>query len=298
MTTDHHRKIELQSAADFTYLYANTVALSRQKLDLHLPPSTNPNDGPDPMRERVRELVDEYITRTFTSASSSISINGLDSTSPEFPFPAAFTAPTEQVEYEAYDGKLAARVTSLYAQLESLTTTVAQLRRDAPGRAAKAYAEQLRRAIQEDENEDKEGQGDGEVQEEEEEGLKEESQQSAEGEDGEEGNRDTEMPDVDANAESRKTETTRRRPMTRSRAKLEVSLGTEHEAERWRRGEMAEVYEDALRTLLRLQGEGVPGQELDASAEGPDGNALASTLGKAERAGRAVEVVEKKKTKK
>ena len=172
------------------------------------------------------------------------------------------------------------------------------MRRDAPGRAAKAYAEQLRRAIQEDENEDKEGQGDGEVQEEEEEGLKEESQQSAEGEDGEEGNRDTEMPDVDANAESRKTETTRRRPMTRSRAKLEVSLGTEHEAERWRRGEMAEVYEDALRTLLRLQGEGVPGQELDASAEGPDGNALASTLGKAERAGRAVEVVEKKKTKK
>ncbi|PYI07468.1 Mis14-domain-containing protein [Aspergillus sclerotiicarbonarius CBS 121057] len=285
MATDHHRKIELQSAADFTYLYANTVALSRQKLDLHLPPSTNPNDGPDPMRERVRELVDEYITRTFTTASSSISINGLDSTSPEFPFPGAFTAPTEQVEYEAYDGKLAARVTSLYAQLESLTTTVAQLRRDAPGRAAKAYAEQLRTAIQEDENED-EGQDD-EVGEEVEEELKEESQQSEEGEGRE--NRDTEMPDADVNAE-RKPETARRRPMTRSRAKLEAPLGTEHEAERWRSGEMAEVYEDALRTLLRLQGEGVSGQELDASAD-----ALASTLGKAERAGRAVEVLEKKK---
>ncbi|TPR09992.1 Cleavage and polyadenylation factor 2 C-terminal family protein [Aspergillus niger] len=80
----------------------------------------------------------QYINRTFNSASPSISINGLDSTSPEWPFPAAFTAPTEQVEYEAYDGKLASRVTSLYAQLESLTTTVAQLRRDAPGRAAKA----------------------------------------------------------------------------------------------------------------------------------------------------------------
>ncbi|RAK99829.1 uncharacterized protein BO80DRAFT_465842 [Aspergillus ibericus CBS 121593] len=298
MSTDHHRKIELQSAADFTYLYANTVALSRQKLDLHLPPSTNPNDGPDPMRERVRELVDEYIHHTFTTASSSISINGLDSTSPEFPFPGAFTAPTEQVEFEAYDGKLAARVTSLYAQLESLTTTVAQLRRDAPGRAARLYAEQLRRAILEDEDEDEEGQ-DEEV----EEGLKEESEQSAEGEGGE--GRDTEMPDADvngntngnANTEEKKTEKkteTRRRPMTRARAKLELSLGSEHEAERWRSGEMAEVYEDALRTLLRLQGEGVPGQEL-SSAEGPDGNALASTLGKAERAGRAVEVVEKKK---
>lgn len=62
MSTDHHRKIELQSPADFTYLYANTVALSRAKLDLHLPPSANPNDGPDPMRERVRELVDEVNT--------------------------------------------------------------------------------------------------------------------------------------------------------------------------------------------------------------------------------------------
>lgn len=54
----HYRKIELQSPADFTYLYANTVALSRRKLDLHLPPSAS-SDEPDPMRERVRELVDE-----------------------------------------------------------------------------------------------------------------------------------------------------------------------------------------------------------------------------------------------
>jgi kinetochor protein Mis14/NSL1 len=53
---------------------------------------------------------------------------------------------------------------------------------------------------------------------------------------------------------------------------------------------MAEVYDDALRTLLRLQGEAVPGEQVES---GPDGNALSSTLGKAERAGRAAEVVEK-----
>ncbi|BCS03430.1 uncharacterized protein AKAW2_70308A [Aspergillus luchuensis] len=280
MSTDHHRKIELQSPADFTYLYANTVALSRAKLDLHLPPSANPNDGPDPMRERVRELVDEYINRTFNSASPSISINGLDSTSPEWPFPAAFTAPTEQVEYEAYDGKLASRVTSLYAQLESLTTTVAQLRRDAPGRAAKAYAEQLRRALREDEEEEKLEDLEGEEE------MKEEEEEQSTGQ-------DTEM--ADAGATSTTTATQRKGPMTRSRAKLEISLGTENEAERWRSGEMAEVYEDALRTLLRLQGEGV---SVDTSGDGTDGNALSSTLGKAERAGRAVEVVEKKGEKK
>ena len=61
---DMHRKLELQSPADYTYLYANTINLSRQKLDLHLPPSASNNNGvgddaPDPMRERVRELVDE-----------------------------------------------------------------------------------------------------------------------------------------------------------------------------------------------------------------------------------------------
>jgi hypothetical protein len=59
MAAPHYRKVELQSPADFTYLYANTVALSRRKLDLYFPPSATDNDTPDPMRERVRELVDD-----------------------------------------------------------------------------------------------------------------------------------------------------------------------------------------------------------------------------------------------
>lgn len=57
-----HRKVELQSAADFSYLYSNTIALSRRKLDLYLPPpppAANGQDAPDPMRERVGELVHE-----------------------------------------------------------------------------------------------------------------------------------------------------------------------------------------------------------------------------------------------
>ncbi|KAL4754131.1 hypothetical protein BDW72DRAFT_158905 [Aspergillus terricola var. indicus] len=285
MDSSHYRKIELQSAADFTYLHSNTVALSRQKLDLHLPPSAAPNNEPDPMRERVRELVDDFITRTFASASASVSINGLDSSSPEFPFPAAFTAPTEleTVEYEPFDGKLAARVASLYAQLESLTTTVAQLRRDAPRRAAREYAKELERIIDE---EDKEFED-------------------------EEGNdADVEMNDADADKNQDQLQTQsgedaaninegeKRRRGKGSRKKewnLEIPLGTEQEAERWRNGEMAEVYEDSLRTLLRLQGEPVPGNDDAAMSktDGVDGNALASTVGKAERAGRAVEFVEK-----
>lgn len=59
MAAPQHRKVELQSPADFTYLYTNAVALSRQKLDLNFPPLATDDDTPDPMRERVQELVDE-----------------------------------------------------------------------------------------------------------------------------------------------------------------------------------------------------------------------------------------------
>lgn len=227
----------------------------------------------------------QFINRTYTSASSSVSINGLDSSSPEFPFPAAFTAPAETVEYEPFDGKLAARVSSLYAQLESLTTTVAQLRRDAPGKAAREYVEELGRVIEE---EDREVDDDGEE------------------EEGE--NQDVEMGDANADANANQTEPqseeaaakTKKKISRRKQAEkeseqwdLDIRLGTDKEAERWRNGEIAEVYEDALRTLLRLQGEAVPGDDERSDSDGMDGSALASTLGKAERAGRAVDFVEK-----
>ncbi|KAL6236876.1 kinetochore protein Mis14 like-domain-containing protein [Aspergillus navahoensis] len=287
MDSSHYRKIELQSAADFTYLHGNAVALSRQKLDLHLPPSAAPNNEPDPMRERVRELVDDFITRTFASASASVSINGLDSSSPEFPFPAAFTAPTEleTVEYEPFDGKLAARVTSLYAQLESLTTAVAQLRKDAPRQAAREYAKELGKVVEEEEKE---------FEDEEEEDYADVEMDDADAD----GNQDQSQAQSEAGAANTNEEEKRRRrgvSKKKKEWKLDIPLGTEQEAERWRDGEMAEIYGDALRTLLRLQGEPVPGDD-DAAmfkSDGVDGNALASTLGKAERAVRAVEFVEK-----
>ena len=59
MESPHYRKIDLQSPLDLTYLHNNTVNQSRQKLNLHLPPSANNDSEPDPMRERVRELVDD-----------------------------------------------------------------------------------------------------------------------------------------------------------------------------------------------------------------------------------------------
>lgn len=103
---------------------------------------------------------------------------------------------------------------------------------------------------------------------------------------------DVEGMDVDTGAGSAKQQQrreSRRRNRTRPDPawKLDIPLGTEEEAERWRSGDMGDVYENALRTLQRLQGEG----DVDGD-DGAEGNALATTVGKAERAGRAAEVVE------
>ncbi|KAJ5989048.1 hypothetical protein N7481_004258 [Penicillium waksmanii] len=250
------------------------------------PPLATDDDTPDPMRERVQELVNEYINQTFTTASSSISINGIDSSSPQFPFPASFTA-QETVEYEPYDSELASRVTALYAQLESLTTGVAQLRRDAPRKAAKEYAQQLAQVMKTEE----------EAADEEDEEIDEAGEAAGAGQQNGSSTEKAEAMDVDIDEGSvaktqSQTQTRSRRRGDRKRPRpewdLQIPLGTEEETDRWASGDMADVYENALRTLQRLQGEGAVDGE-----PGTEGNALATTVGKAERAGRAAEVVEK-----
>jgi kinetochor protein Mis14/NSL1 len=54
----HHRKIDLQSPADLTYLLNNIKAAAQQKLDLAIPPSAAP-EGEDAYRSKVEELVQE-----------------------------------------------------------------------------------------------------------------------------------------------------------------------------------------------------------------------------------------------
>ena len=76
-TTTAHRKIELQSPADLTYLIANVSRAARARLDKHLPPDAAATD--DEMRVRVEGLVQEYIRETFGAAKGSMEINGMDS---------------------------------------------------------------------------------------------------------------------------------------------------------------------------------------------------------------------------
>lgn len=187
----HHRKIELQSAHDLTYLQANLVTSARQKLDLHFPPSAafqkssssqaQPAtvislDGiasnaqneqrdeslasvalekEDPLRAKVRELVDTFMTKTWQGACKNITVNGMDATtipimtsqspSSSESQPKEPEAEIEGVDfvYEAYDSRLQAKVAGLYGELEALTAQVSQLRRTAPGQGAQEFQQRL-----------------------------------------------------------------------------------------------------------------------------------------------------------
>ncbi|KAL9603660.1 MAG: hypothetical protein Q9219_000979 [cf. Caloplaca sp. 3 TL-2023] len=138
----HHRKIDLQSPADLTYLHNNIKLSAQQKLDLAIPASAVPANEPDTFRPQVQQLIQDYIAQTLTLALPSLAINGLDAD-----VSMLADAKTDEVEdesnYEAYDPRLAEKLRTLYRQLEWEHTRVAELRREAPGAAARAYTERL-----------------------------------------------------------------------------------------------------------------------------------------------------------
>lgn len=74
-----HRKIELQSPSDLTFLTTQIRTAARQKLDLHLPPvsSESPNE-PDELRKHVEDLVDAFVAQVLNAMRHNISINGID----------------------------------------------------------------------------------------------------------------------------------------------------------------------------------------------------------------------------
>lgn len=73
-TEQAHRKIELQSPADLTYLIANVSSAAREKIDRDLPPDSSIASGEgegkdsvggqDAMRVMVEGLVDEVCNST------------------------------------------------------------------------------------------------------------------------------------------------------------------------------------------------------------------------------------------
>ncbi|KAI4736113.1 hypothetical protein E4T50_13389 [Aureobasidium sp. EXF-12298] len=136
-----HRKIELQSPLDLTYLHSNASSLLRSKLDLHFPPSAAPPSASDDvLKSRVEELVSAYLEKVFEDVKANLSINGLEGQEME---DAMRMAEGKGEEQEPYDGKLGQKLLSLSSQIEHLNLHLANLRREAPAKAAAAYATNL-----------------------------------------------------------------------------------------------------------------------------------------------------------
>ena len=68
-TESAHRRVELQSPQDVTYLIANVQRQARTKMDRNFPPDAA-MEGDDAMRKRVEKLVDDVCVRWYQIRST------------------------------------------------------------------------------------------------------------------------------------------------------------------------------------------------------------------------------------
>ncbi|KAI2616739.1 hypothetical protein GGR54DRAFT_219893 [Hypoxylon sp. NC1633] len=154
-----HRKIELQAPEDLAYLLANVRRAAAARLDEAFPPVDNGAgagaDGEgDELRTRIEELVNEYITKTFTLAAPNLSINGLPVDASRLLSGEAQDPHQQQPDtaYEPFDGRKRARVEELTREEEDLLRDIAALKKSVPQAAAASWADAARRSLADDED--------------------------------------------------------------------------------------------------------------------------------------------------
>ncbi|KAI0156220.1 hypothetical protein BJ166DRAFT_532349 [Pestalotiopsis sp. NC0098] len=154
----HQRKIELQSAEDLTYLLANVRRAAAERVNEAFPPVEGAQ-GEDELRNRIEELVEEYIIKVFTLSGPNLSINGLsiDDISTDLAILAPDYDPSSrgpaepEVVYTPFDPRLRARVEDLTREEEDLLRDIAALKKSVPAATAAAHAEALKAGLKQDE---------------------------------------------------------------------------------------------------------------------------------------------------
>ncbi|KAL7619819.1 hypothetical protein AAE478_010364 [Parahypoxylon ruwenzoriense] len=151
-----HRMVELQTPDDLAYLLANVRRAAAARLDEAFPPMGDGDGGEkgeDELRARIEELVNEYITRTFTLAAPNLSINGLpvDDIAPLLSGSSSSDPLRPEEVYEPFDARKRARVEELSREEEDLLRDIAHLKKTVPGAAAAAWADAARRGVSDDE---------------------------------------------------------------------------------------------------------------------------------------------------
>ncbi|KAM7220652.1 putative kinetochore protein [Rhypophila decipiens] len=157
-----HRRIELQAPEDFSYLINNVRRAAADSINAAFPPvpDGHDDDHEDELRVRIEQMVDEYITKTFTYAAPNVSINGLPVDPSRF-LPSnrnssstlkngqMILEPEEQ--YEPFDARKRQRVEELAREEEDLLRSIASLKQRVPAATAQNWAKATKEAIVEDE---------------------------------------------------------------------------------------------------------------------------------------------------
>jgi kinetochor protein Mis14/NSL1 len=150
-----HRKIELQSPSDLTFLTTQLRTAARQKLDLHLPPVASDTSEPDELRRQVEDLVDAFVAQVLRGMRGNISINGneiepgVGEDEADVSEGVVGGGMVEKEEYEVFDEKLRGKVGAAIARRDMLVGKISQHRRTTPATAAQRFQEQWERENEE-----------------------------------------------------------------------------------------------------------------------------------------------------
>lgn len=154
-----HRKIELQSPGDLTYLTSQLRAAALQKLDLHLP--AQPTDSADDLRAQTAALVDAFVAHVLAGLKQNITINGLDVIAAQRGSGGGFDGDAmdvegvpgvegvEEVEFEPFDEKLRARLADAVARRDRLVKGISKHRRDTARAGARRWEDAFEKEMEE-----------------------------------------------------------------------------------------------------------------------------------------------------
>jgi kinetochor protein Mis14/NSL1 len=153
-----HRKIELQSPSDLSYLTSQIRTAARKKLDLHLPPVSDTSE-PDELRRSVEDLVEAFVAQVLQGMRHNISINGIDVVSRDGSgendkMEGVIGGGTgegegeslvEREEFEPFDDKLRTQLGAAVAKRDALIAKISQHRRGTPAAAAARFVDRFER---------------------------------------------------------------------------------------------------------------------------------------------------------
>lgn len=131
---DDYEKITL-SKQDLRYIYGQILNRTTSKLDLHLPSLRS-----DPLKNKVANVLDEFLLGTFDLAKSSLVIDGQEMAydDNDNDIKDLLTLkPREKVE--PFDLATNSKLRDILLQVEEETTSLTRLRRELPVRVKDAY---------------------------------------------------------------------------------------------------------------------------------------------------------------